>query len=218
MSRQPNVDVNRAPWAVTVTVTVIALAGCTDRAVTTFNDPGDAAPVDTALPTPDTAPPTPDTTPHTPCAAPLAAMYQKISNQMAICRAAGSARYDQCQAHTLCGPGWRLCKASEYRTKFGVSAFPPNTETTWIAGCVMTAGKPHAPVDRICNDCKFTVTKAPIIGWHCYKDVAGLVQRPHAGLASHPECWRAGVKSMSAAAYWTPITPDYKLRQAFCCK
>jgi hypothetical protein len=207
-------------WLATLVVALAMAglsAGCTDRAVSTITAAPDGSSQDIAPPLPDTAPPSPDSVPHAACS-PLAAMYQKISGQMVICRAVTSARYDQCQASTLCGPGWRLCKASEYRSRFSASASPPNTETTWIAGCVMTAGKPHAPVDRICGDCTVTVTKAPFVGWHCYKDVVGTVQRPNAGLASHPECWRAGVKAMSAAAYWTPITPDYKLRQAFCCK
>ena len=207
----------RFPVAVAIAVAVAGFsAACTDRAVTSFTTPSDASPQDIAPP--DTAPPTPDTIPHTTCAPAVATMYQQINSRMAICRATGSARYDQCQASTLCGTGWRLCKASEYRQHFGVSAWPPNTETTWIAGCVMTAGKPHAPTDQICGDCSVTVTTAPTIGWHCYKDVAGLVQRPNAGLVSHPECWRVGIKSMSTAAFWSPITPDYKLRQAFCCR
>ena len=218
----------------TVTVAVVAvLSACGGRTgLSTASDSGPrdqrvtsadhkSPPRDHTLPDRarphDLAPLIPDG-PHTPCAPTYASVHKTISSQMVVCRAATKGLYDQCNAHALCGPGWRLCKASEYRKRFGSTAGAPATETSWIGGCVMSNGKPHAPRDEVCSDCTFTVVKAPIIGWHCHKDAASFVQRRFAGLVSHPECWRVGVKSAATAAYWAPNTTDYLLRQAFCCR
>ncbi len=82
----------------------------------------------------------------------------------------------------------------------------------------MTAGKPHSPTDQICGQCTGMLANAPIIAWHCTQDMAAFVQRTHAGLVSYPQCMRVGVKTAATAAYWVANAPDYKLRQAFCCR
>ena len=176
----------------------------------------DRASRDTAAPV-DHPPAVPDG-PHAPCAAPLAAAHMTFSNRMVVCRLSSSPWLDQCQAESMCGPGWRLCKASEYRKRFGQAAGPPGTETSWIAGCVLSAGVPHAPTDQVCGSCSGAVTKAPTIARHCTKDMAAFVQRKYAGVVSYPQCMRIGVKSASNAAHWAANAPDYKLRQAFCCR
>ena len=165
----------------------------------------------------DLTPPLPDG-PQSPCNPNVASVEKTYSDRMVVCRGGKDLIYNQCQAHALCGPGWRLCKGSEYKIKFSGKLSPPGTETSWIAGCVLTDGKPHAPRDQICGECTFTVVKAPIIGFHCHKDAASFVQRKFAGLVSHPECWMVGIKAAANAAYWAPNTTDYKLRQAFCCR
>ena len=69
-----------------------------------------------------------------------------------------------------------------------------------------------------CGQCTGMLANAPIIAWHCTQDMAAFVQRTHAGLVSYPQCMRVGVKTAATAAYWVANAPDYKLRQAFCCR
>lgn len=159
-----------------------------------------------------------DLAPWSPCAEKFAFLEQSLPQGMAICRAIQGQIYDQCKAPQLCGVGWHLCTAAEYRQRFGPSASAPETELSWIAGCVRSGGPPHAPTNQVCAQCPTQVVPLATVGWGCWQDVAQGVQRTHVGVTSHPECFRIGVNTDATAAFWAASRPDYLLRQAFCCR
>jgi hypothetical protein len=217
--------------ALTPTLTLVlavTLGACGARSAFTdapvASTGGDAATVsDLAVrpdsPRPDLPPRAPDMVPHQPCTPGMAEIQMSLGTEMVVCRSAQDGLHvDQCAAPMLCGPGWHLCRASTYRARFGPSVGPPDTETTWIAGCVRSGGEPHAPTDEICAQCSGPVVNLSKVGWGCFKDVALGVQRLFVGVVSHPECYRIGVNEPETAAYWAPSSPDYLLRQAFCCR
>jgi hypothetical protein len=153
-----------------------------------------------------------------PCRGQDGLVVTSFSEQMVVCRSVPERWVDQCGAATLCGPGWRLCNPAEYQARFGSSAGPPGTETTWIGACIRSGGAPHAPSSGPCAQCPTQTSSSPMIGWTCWKPGGGMVARLYVGVGSHSECYRVGVNAASTAAYWSPLSPDYKLRQAFCCK
>jgi hypothetical protein len=153
-----------------------------------------------------------------PCGGQSGQAVTSFSEKMVVCRSAPESWVDQCGAAKLCGPGWRLCNPAEYQARFGPAAGPPGTETTWIGACIRSGGAPHAPSSGPCGQCPTQASDSPMVGWYCWKDGGGMVGRLFVGVGSHPECYRVGVNVASTAAYWSPLSPDYKLRQSFCCR
>ena len=135
---------------------------------------------------------------------------------IAFCEVA--AGVDQCNASKLCGGGWQLCTASEYRAFYPDTGSPPPVAQAWLASCVRSGVSPYAPSDVTCGVC--SAISGPDVGvsFPCVSGPSISTESLHIGVGSALVCRRPGVDDPSNDGYWEIVDTTTALTRAACCK
>ena len=139
----------------------------------------------------------------------------------------GGAAKTQCEAHELCGSGYRLCTANEYYKDIkGTSPyFTVRAAAAWIAGCVRDGNQAAALLDGVCSTCDTTTISSVsanvsnVCGAGCTAPATNALQ--HVGVVTDLMCNSLGATcpaGANVATYWQALTASAKRDRALCCK
>ncbi|MBE7482725.1 MAG: hypothetical protein HS104_22455 [Polyangiaceae bacterium] len=127
---------------------------------------------------------------------------------------------NQCNAETLCSPGWHLCTYAEYVARGGANE--KATSQRWLAGCVRALGSSAAscPSDdeSVCgSSCASGSAEKVDVRFSCDAGAPGASDQANLGLLSSITQMRPGC--VSADCSYAEVMPaSAKNFGATCCK
>ncbi len=152
--------------------------------------------------------------------APGATLHEGVDSDIVACEAATAQSLNQCQASALCGQGWHMCTATEYRAKYE-TVFHPETEnaTYWLAGCVRDGAAPTSPANNVCADCTGTQTGGTEdVGFSCVNAITLTADSLYVGVRAGSACSFVGLNQAGNDAFWSVLPAASAEDGAFCCR
>lgn len=126
---------------------------------------------------------------------------------------------NQCDAQALCGAGWHMCTATEYRAQYAAME-PPAVDMSnlWLASCVRDGADPQAPSDGVCSECTSTATGGDVnLAFSCVNAVRISSESLYVGVRAGAACTFVGTEEAGNDAYWSVELASTQLGGAFCC-
>jgi hypothetical protein len=124
----------------------------------------------------------------------------------------------QCDAHTLCAPGWHLCRTIEFEMAGGVET--PATEQYWLNSCVRQAGPvmPTCPTASLCEgDCSTNVSDIEYeVTYSCNNAVVMESTNAPLGVAASGEAHKVGCDGVMCI--FADAVPTSTPLGAVCCE
>jgi len=199
-----------------------ASAGGGDRSVDGVDDAADAGPPPDVSPAPDASldvgPPDVGVDVGPPACGVVAQREGTVAPGMVLCKHLLAAGLDQCGAGALCGPGWSLCGAVEYRQRFADGPIAPFAEA-WLGSCVRAGGVQQEPSDAVCDSCLPGDVPPEVVAESCDGTPVSVVSADqNVGLVTADVCRGVGAEPAGAQAFWSWQAAGDGLVRALCCE